>query len=86
MRISLRPKDSGYHEYIQARCHLKRFLIRLNGELQTACVTADDEAGMIVRFKVGADGEFEFDRDRACLVDEVVHGKVEIELINEDTL
>lgn len=82
MRISLRRTDSGYENYIHFRSRLQRTLIKLNGELQTTCITADDEAGVIMRYK----SPVEFDKERQCLVDEVVHGKVEIEIIDESVL
>lgn len=86
MRISVKRSDSGYQNYIHARSRLQRTIVKLDGELQTACITADDEAGVIVRYKVGADGAFVFDREREDLVDEVLHGKVEIEFIDESVL
>jgi len=82
MRISLRPKDSGYHNYIHTRSRLQRTIIKLDGVVQSACITADDEAGVIVRYKE----PMAWDAERACLIDEVVHGRVEIDICDEEVL
>lgn len=42
--------------------------------------TADDEAHMIVRYVRNERGGLVFDADRQVIVDEVVHGRVEIEI------
>lgn len=76
MRISIRQNDSGYHNYLHLRAHLQRTIVRLNGEIQTAAITADDEAGMVVRLQL----PLKFDQERATFKDEVLHGKVEIEV------
>lgn len=76
MRLSIRPRDSGYANY----AHNKRLAIKLNGELQTMCYTADSEAGVIVRVKTDAAGNPIVDKERQEIVDEVLHGKVEIEI------
>lgn len=82
MRISLRPNDSGYANHVALRSHGKRASIKLNGEEQTYCITADSEAGVVVRYV----HPFVFDKERECMVDEVVHGRVEIELADEMVL
>jgi hypothetical protein len=82
MRVSIRPNDSGYINHARLRASGNRVLVRLNGELQTTAVTADNEAGVIVRYVQ----PLEYDRGRECLVDEVVHGRVDIEVIEESVL
>lgn len=79
MRISLRSTDSGYPNHVALRSHGKRASIKLNGEPQTFCVTADSEAGVVVRYVQ----PLQYDAERQRMVDEVVHGKVEIELADE---
>lgn len=75
MKISIRPGDSGYPNHATLRATGRRASVKLNGELQTYCVTADSEAGVVVRYVQ----PFRYDQERQRLVDEVVHGKVEIE-------
>jgi hypothetical protein len=82
VRISIRPGDSGYLNHATLRAHGRRASVKLNGELQTYCVTADSEAGVVVRYVQ----PFQYDAERQRLVDEVVHGKVEIELADEMVL
>lgn len=82
MRISLRPSDSGFHTHRVMRANGKKAHIKLNGEAQYGCITADDEVGMIVRLKT----PMTFDADRQCMVDEVLHGKVEIDIQDEMVL
>lgn len=86
MRISIRPTDSGYSNYVVARAHGRRASVKLNGELQTCAVTADSDCGMVVRLAKGANGEMTYDADRQCIADEVVHGKVDIEFADEMVL
>jgi hypothetical protein len=83
MRISIRPNDSGHSLHRHLRTSGKKAIVSLNGEHQSSCITADDEAGMLVRWKVDASGNVEFDRERECVVDEVCHGRVEIEIVDE---
>lgn len=77
MRLSVRQSDSGFANYCAIISRLKKVLIKFNGELQTLCITADDEAGMIVRMAQPV----AWDRNRAQFVDEVLHGRVEIEIV-----
>ena len=86
MRISIRPNDSGYKNQVWLRSNGKKALVTFNGEPQSGAITADDEAGMIVRYKVGPDGRLEVDAARECIVDEVCHGRVEIEIQDEMVL
>lgn len=86
MRLSLRPGDSGYGPYLHARACGKRASVTFNGVTQFLCITADSEAGMVVRIKCDAQGNAVVDKDRQAFVDEVLHGKVEIELYDEVTL
>lgn len=82
MRISVKRSDSGYQNYIHARSRLQRTLVTLDGKLQAGCITADDEANVIVRYV----DPLQIDKERQELVDEVVHGRVEIEFQDEVVL
>lgn len=82
MRISIRPTDPGYSNHAICRAQGRRASIKLNGEPQLYAVTADDHCGMIVRFV----HPLVWDSDRHCMVDEAVHGKVEIEFADEMVL
>ena len=42
MRVSIRPNDSGYLNHARLRANDHRVIVRLNGELQTSAVTADN--------------------------------------------
>lgn len=80
MRVSIRPNDSGYRNWVQLASMGKRIIVKLDGEQQTLCITADDEAGVIVRHVKDNDGNLIFDKDRQAFEDEVRHGRVEIEV------
>jgi hypothetical protein len=86
MRVSIRPQDSGYMNHRHLRANGRRAVVYFNGEHETGAITADDEAGMIVRYIKDTDGEILVDLDRECPMDEVVHGKVEIEVVEEMVL
>jgi peptide subunit release factor RF-3 len=78
----VRPTDSGYSAHVYARANGRKAIIKLNDELQFQVITADSEAGMVVRYVM----PLQFDVDRERLVDEVVHGKVEIEFHDQVVL
>lgn len=82
MRISIRPNDSGYSLHRHLRSTGKRAIISFNGKHECAAVTADDEAGMLVRYVE----PLQVDSDRECIVDEICHGRVEIEIVEEMVL
>lgn len=86
MRISIRPGDSGYKTHAYLRSQGKRAIVTFNGEHEAGAVTADTEAGMIVRYKIEEDGGLSVDPERECIMDEVVHGRVEIEVVDEMVL
>ena len=83
MRVSVNRTDAGYSQYAYVRAAGKRVYVTFNGERQTAVITADSDCGMIVRLLTDAKGDFIFDRDRRAFQDEVLHGKVEIDLYDE---
>lgn len=83
MRISIRASDPGHAQHLYAKSIGRRAIVKLDGVHQVGCVTADDHCGMVVRLSKDKDGEWAFDHDRQALVDEVVHGKVEIEWMDE---
>jgi hypothetical protein len=86
MRVSVLSNDSGYRNHATLRANGKRAHVTLNGEHQYECITADSEVGMVVRYLRNAAGALIVDRERERVVDEVVHGKVEIEIIDEMVL
>ena len=85
-RISIRPDDSGFKQHRHARTNGYQWTITLNGEPVLGCITADSEHGMVVRYKHDTAGALIWDKERQCLVDEVLHGKVEITYCPEVTL
>jgi hypothetical protein len=82
LRISIRQADTGHAQHAYARSIGKRATIKLDGEHQNHCITADDQCGMVVRYVM----PLRVDKDRGQLVDEVCHGKVEIEFHDEMVL
>lgn len=82
MRISIHKNDSGYGAHNYARSIGKKPSIKFNGEIQTSCITADSDAGMVVRLVQ----PLCFDAARQAFVDEVCHGRVEIEFHDEYVL
>ena len=82
MRISVRPNDSGYGAYCRVIGAGKRISVKFNGEPEYHAVTADTDAGMLVRLAQ----PLRFDKDRAAFADEVLHGRVEVELYDSVTL
>lgn len=75
MRVSIRPNDPGYHNHLSARQQGYRAAIKFEGTPQFGVITADSDNGVIVRIK----DPVKWDRERSAPVDEVLHGKVEIE-------
>lgn len=82
MRVSIRPNDSGYGNYRHLRSHGRRAIVYFNGKHESGVITADTEAGMIVRYI----HPVQVDLERECPMDEVVHGRVEIEVVAEMVL
>lgn len=82
MRVSIRHNDSGYSTHRYLRSNGRRAIIHFNGKHESGVITADDEAGMIVRYVQ----PLTVDPARECVMDEVLHGKVEIEVIEETVL
>lgn len=72
MRISADPHDPGY----EAFCRNRRVVVLLDGDPQRFVVTADEEAGVIVRYRLDECGRPVFDDER--LVKDVVLGRVEV--------
>lgn len=74
-RVSIRPNDPGYQTHLATRHQGYRAAVTFNGSPVTGVITADSDNGMIVRIK----DPVEWDHERSAPVDEVLHGKVEIE-------
>lgn len=82
MRLSIRPNDPGYQLYRAGRAQGARPSIKFNGEPALGIVTADSDCGMMVRLQRNGD-DYVYCPDRRELLDEVVHGRVEIEWVEE---
>ncbi|WP_424813564.1 hypothetical protein [Roseococcus sp. YIM B11640] len=74
MRVSIVEGDPGY----MPPGATIGFKILLDGEEQNACVTADEEQGLIVRYKRGEGGKLLAVALDGDLIREEVRGKVEI--------
>ncbi len=75
MRYSMEKTDPGYEPYGALKASGKDVNVFLNDVKQTKCVTADDEAGIVVRYcedQRGAAG--------ARLLTETVAGVVRLEI------
>jgi hypothetical protein len=76
MRLSVIAGDPGYLTYACLGHLGPKVKIKLDGEEMSAVVTADEEEGIVVRYKKDADGHYLAENDEA--VSETLHGKVEI--------
>jgi len=79
MRISANSDDIGYQAYMQSLADRKTVTVRLDGVEQSVCITADEEAGSLVRCVLDAQGRAQIDpNDKESIWVETVHGKVEV--------
>jgi hypothetical protein len=72
MRISADRHDPGYEAY----CRNRDVIVLLNGDPQRLVVTADEGAGVIVRYRIDDRGRPFRDGERMAM--EVVCGRVEV--------
>lgn len=70
VRLSVRESDPGYDLWVQNFDAGRIPRIFLDGEEQKEVVTADDEAGIVIRAVTDADGHLIFD-DEEYLTEEV---------------
>lgn len=76
MRLSVRDDDPGYLAYA-AMGHLgHKVRIMLDDQEVRYVITADEDQGLIVRFKHDADDQPVIERD--SILEETIRGKVEI--------
>lgn len=80
MRVSIQPHDSGYLLWRQILAAGNAVHVKFNGATEHGALTADSEAGLIIRYKRNATGGITYDAERQALLDEVLHGRVEIEI------
>ena len=78
MRLSVNRDDAGHSQWIEVQSMGKTADIYLDGIEQNNVVTVDDEAGTVLRYKVGDDGQLVVEGDE--LICELVMGRVEIRL------
>jgi hypothetical protein len=76
MRLSVLADDPGYLAYGCLGRIGRKVKIKLDGEEMSAVVTADEEQGIVVRYKKDAEGHLLAENDEA--VTETLHGTVEI--------
>jgi hypothetical protein len=70
MRISVNPKDKGF------RSDARQFKVTVDGILVARCITADDDLGMVVRYKTDDSRRIAVDGGAATI--ETVYGRVKI--------
>lgn len=78
MRISVDTDDPGYINYLNLYARGEGIEIFLDGERMDGVVTADDEIGVIVRYKRDGEGHYQVDEFRGEAVKEDVFGDVKI--------
>lgn len=80
MRLSIDKRDPGFsHRAVGLKAR-----IYLDGVEQTYAVTADEEEGLIVRYKLGDNGRPIRDEEQRGFVLETARGKVQIDLLSSD--
>lgn len=75
MRISADPQDAGYVNYRQ----FHRARVFLDGAEVFYVLTADEEEGVIVRYKRDPAGQFMFDKSGLRVARERCRGTVRVE-------
>jgi hypothetical protein len=75
MRISADPRDPGYVNYRQ----FHRARVFLDGAEQFGVLIADEEEGVIVRYKRNAAGQFVLDKSGLRVARERCRGTVRVE-------
>lgn len=75
MRISTRPDDPGYGAYLRG----SGAEVFLDGVEIGRCLTADDQLGLVVVYKVHPDGSLCIDRKTNEVLTETLYGKVKIQ-------
>lgn len=76
MRVSCEEGDAGYVTFILERGRMPQ-KVYLDGVLIHDAITADDELGVVIRYKRDRDDNLILDGDGAAR--ETLHGRVEIE-------
>ncbi|MNV42787.1 hypothetical protein D3C71_1344740 [compost metagenome] len=80
MRLSIDKRDPGFsHRAVGLKAR-----IYLDGVEQTHCVTADEEEGLIVRYRLNEAGKPIVDEANEAFVLETARGKVQIDLLAAD--
>jgi hypothetical protein len=78
-RVSIKNDDPGFINYSTARARREQVHVYLEDVYQHHCVTADSSEGWVKRCKLDASGKVYAEGN--YIVEEVVHGKVEIRLV-----
>lgn len=80
MRISADRTDAGYSMFCAVLAEGKKVYVFLNEKEQQECITADDEAGFVLRLKLDNEGNPQVDpNDSNRVWSEKVLGDVRIE-------
>jgi hypothetical protein len=74
MRISVDPNDRGFSPLVKS----KRFMVKVNGEEQKYCITADTELNLAICVAMDGDGFPAFDKARKEFKTVTRFGKIEI--------
>lgn len=72
MRMSVHKGDPGYHRRAYS------FQPYLDGKLVTRCFTADEDRGLVLRYRTDSEDRYVLSDDGTCLLTECLHGSVEI--------
>ena len=77
MRLSVKKEDPGYHRTAH------RYRAFLNGAKVDHCFTADEEMGILWRYKTDQNGKVLLDETKTELLIDQLFGQVELRLYKE---
>ena len=80
MRVSIDEKDPGFAMNTKDFINVAYCEVYLNGSLDQHCITADEEKGYALMFKLDADGRPQYSFETEEFQTMEFHGKVEIRL------
>lgn len=79
MRLSMEETDPGYSKMIEIGGPSTKISVWLDGAKQEGCVTADEEAGFVLKCVRSDDGKPAFDKLKGEFLLESVTGEVKID-------
>lgn len=77
-RVSVREEDPGYERYVALTAGRNRIEVTLNGEALSDVVTADPDAGYVLRHLIDENGKYVLNETRDEICTEELHGEVRL--------